>query len=209
MPGWVSCWTWEGHTCTVGFWPARTGDPVIGRDKGNTGIWSWWIPFPKHVARPENPAAWLFLFTGFHVCSSLPWECAAGLSVSFREACWWNWRWFASSKICRLEPAFPRGLLCLLSVILCLYPRCHLQRSAGQETCLATGSHWFCPSGYSPANAAVTPNAAETTVSLWFPLDTATSNLGSQAVEVTETVPAGAWLLPWVNHLVGLGPKGW
>lgn len=74
---------------------------------------------------------------------------------------------------------------------------------------LAMGSHWFRASGYSPANAAVTPNAAETTLSLWFPLDTATSNLGSQAVEVTETVPAGAWLLPWVNHLAGLGPKGW
>lgn len=56
----------EGHACSVGFWPARTGDPVIR--KGSKGIQSWWIPFPKHVARPENPASWLFLFTGFHVC---------------------------------------------------------------------------------------------------------------------------------------------
>lgn len=115
----------------VGFWPARTRDPVIHRDKGSTGIWSRWIPFPKHVARPENPAAWLFLFTGFHICSSASWECAAGLSTSFWEAYQWNESWFAPSQICRLESALPRGLLCLLSVILCLCPRCRLQRSAG------------------------------------------------------------------------------
>lgn len=101
----------------VGFWPARTRDPVIHRDKESTGIWSRWIPFPKHVARPENPAAWLFLFTGFHICSSASWECAAGLSTSFWEAYRWNESWFAPSQICRLESALPRGLLCLLSVI--------------------------------------------------------------------------------------------
>lgn len=45
------------------------------------------------------------------------------------------------------------------------------------------------------------PKYSEATVCLWFSLDTATSNLGSQVAEVKETVPAGAGILPRVNHL--------
>lgn len=114
----------QGHTCTVGFWPASTGNPAI--DKGSPGIWSWWIPFPKYVVRPENPAAWLFLFTGFHVCYSVSWECAAGLSLlhSVRSV-GGTGSHLSLPKSADLEPALPQGLLCLLSLILCLYPSFH------------------------------------------------------------------------------------
>lgn len=64
-----------------------------------------------------------------------------------------------------------------------------------------------CPTDCNPTNAAVTPNTSEATVSLWFPLDTATSNLGSQVAEVKETVPAGTGILPQVNHLHVWDPR--
>lgn len=58
-----------------------------------------------------------------------------------------------------------------------------------------------CPTDCNPTNAAVTPNTSEATISLWFLLDTATFNLEFQVTEVKETVPAGAGILPRVNHL--------
>lgn len=62
-------------------------------------------------------------------------------------------------------------------------------------------THWFCASGCYPKRSRNDCYVCGSHL--------ATSNLGSQAAELTETVPAGADLLPWFNHLVGLGPKGW
>lgn len=110
------------------------GNPVI--DKGSPGIWSRWIPFPKYVARLENPAAWLFLFTGFHVCFSVPWECAAGRSPSFCEVCGWKWILFAPSKICRLGTCLASRLVAFIKpypVSVSQLPS--LQCFDGQETC--------------------------------------------------------------------------
>ena len=75
-----------------------------------------------------------------------------------------NRSWFAPSKTRRLEPALPRGLLCLAGIILCLYPRCRIQRCPGQEPCWPWALLLVRASGCSPANAAVTPSAAETTL---------------------------------------------
>lgn len=71
-----------------------------------------------------------------------------------------------------------------------------LQCCAGQETC------WWWPwSAPLTANAAVTPNTSEANHRSVVPRDPATSNLVSQVTEVKETVPAGAGILPRVNHL--------
>lgn len=59
---------------------------LLSRDKGSIGIWSRWIPFPRHVARPESPAAWLFCVYCFPYLLHISWECAAGLSICFWEA---------------------------------------------------------------------------------------------------------------------------
>lgn len=64
-----------------------------------------------------------------------------------------------------------------------------------------------CPTDCNPTSATLTLNTSEATVSLWFPLDTATSNLGSQMAEVKETVLAGVGILPRVNHLHSWDPR--
>lgn len=162
------------------------------------------------MARPENPAAWFvfffFLFTGFHVCSSVSWECAAGLFASFRELCGWNWISFAPSKICRFGICFSSRLVVFIKP----YPVSVSQLPFPSVLCWARDSlvvAVVCPTDCNPTNATVTPNTSESTVSLWFPLDTTTSNLGSQVAEVRETVPAGAGILPGVNYLHSWDPR--
>lgn len=116
-----------------------SGLPALGillLRKGSPGLWSQWIPFLKNVVRPENPAAWLFLFTGFHVCFNVSWECAAELSASFCEVCGWNWILFAPSKICRPGTCFASRLVVFIKpypVPVAQLPS--LQCCAGQETC--------------------------------------------------------------------------
>lgn len=66
---------------------------LLSGDKGSIGIWSRWIPFPRHVARPESPAAWLFCVYWFPYLLHVSWECAAGLSICFWEA----WQWHGNS----------------------------------------------------------------------------------------------------------------
>lgn len=119
---------------------------------------------------------------------------------TLHEVCGWNWISFASSKICRLGTCFASRLVVFIKP----YPVAVSQLSIPSVVCwtrdllvVAVDS----PTDFNPTNAAVTSNTSEASVSLWFPLDTATSNLGSQVAEVKETVPAGAGILPWVNQL--------
>lgn len=72
-------------------WVRGSCYPVISGDKGSTGIWSRWIPFPRHVARPENPAACLWCVCWFPYLLPASWEHAAGLPAS---------RWEATGLLC-------------------------------------------------------------------------------------------------------------
>lgn len=194
----------KGHTCMVGFWPARIlGILLLTKGAQESGVGGFLSPNMWLDLKIQLPGFFCLLVS--MSASVYPGNVQQDAPLHSVRSVGGSGSCLPLPKSADLEPAWPQGLLRLLSLILCLYPSFHPfsvlmdKRLAG---CGCGLSHWL-----QPHKCRCYPKYSEATVSLWFPLDTATSNVGSQVAEVKETVPAGAGILPRVNHLQIWDPR--